>query len=72
MPEVIYGKNFKPKLCMCAQSMALGTCTKFQLKILKEVQYLQFTYFERISYETLVKQIIGSREMSKQYNNIKT
>ena len=30
----IYGKNFKLKLCMCAQSMALGTHTKFQLEIL--------------------------------------
>ena len=30
----IYGENFKLKLCTCAQSMALGTCTKFQLEIL--------------------------------------
>ena len=27
-------ENFKLKLCTCAQSMALGTCTKFQLEIL--------------------------------------
>ena len=27
-------KNFKLKLCTCAQSHALGTCTKFQLEIL--------------------------------------
>ena len=30
----IYGENFKLKLCTCAQSMALGTHTKFQLGIL--------------------------------------
>ena len=30
----IYGENFKVKLCTCAQSMALGTCTKFLLEIL--------------------------------------
>ena len=30
----IYGENFKLKLCTCAQSMDLGTCTKFQLEIL--------------------------------------
>ena len=30
----IYGENFKLKLCACAQSMALGTRTKFQLEIL--------------------------------------
>ena len=30
----IYGENFKLKLCMCAQSHALGTHTKFQLEIL--------------------------------------
>ena len=30
----IYGENFKPKLCTCAQSMALGTRTKFRLEIL--------------------------------------
>ena len=29
----IYGENFKLKLCACAQSMALGTRTKFQLEI---------------------------------------
>ena len=27
-------ENFKLKLCTCAQSHALGTCTKFQLEIL--------------------------------------
>ena len=30
----IYDENFKLKLCRCAQSMDLGTCTKFQLGIL--------------------------------------
>ena len=30
----IYGENSKLKLCTCAQSMALGTPTKFQLEIL--------------------------------------
>ena len=29
-----YGENFKLKICTCAQSMALGTHTKFQLEIL--------------------------------------
>ena len=30
----IYGENFQLKLCMCAQSIVLGTRTKFQLEIL--------------------------------------
>ena len=30
----IYGENFKLKLCTCAQSMALGTRTKFQFEML--------------------------------------
>ena len=30
----IYGENFTLKLCTCAQSHALGTCTKLQLEIL--------------------------------------
>ena len=29
-----YGENFKLKLCICVQSMALGTCTKLWLEIL--------------------------------------
>ena len=29
-----YVENFKLKLCKCAQSMASGICTKFQLEIL--------------------------------------
>ena len=32
--NLIYGENSKLKLCACAQSMALGTCTKFKLEIL--------------------------------------
>ena len=35
MPVInIYGENFKLKFCACAQSMALGTRTKFQLEML--------------------------------------
>ena len=35
MPEITFVVGiFKLKLCMCAQSMALGTRTKFQLEIL--------------------------------------
>ena len=30
----IYGENFKLKLCTCDQSIALGTCTDFQLESL--------------------------------------
>ena len=30
----MYGENFKLKLCTCAQSMALGTRTKFQIEML--------------------------------------
>ena len=30
----IYGDNFKLKLCMCTQNIALGTHSKFQLEIL--------------------------------------
>ena len=47
------------KLCMCAQSMVLGTRTKFQLEIFLVVRFLQYTNFERISWrarKTLVKQ----------------
>ena len=34
MPDYNYDENFKLKLCTCAQSMASGTHTKFQLAIL--------------------------------------
>ena len=35
MPKInIYIENFKLKLCTCAQNMAVGTRTKFQLEIL--------------------------------------
>ena len=57
-----YDENFKLKLCTCAQSMALGTCPKFQLEILMRIQLLQYTNFERIFWragETLVKQPPG-------------
>ena len=30
----IYGENSKLKICVCAQSMALGTRTRFKLEIL--------------------------------------
>ena len=35
----IYAENFKLKLCTCAQSMALGTRTKFQLEILIRMRF---------------------------------
>ena len=50
----IYGENFELKLCTCAQSMALGTRTKFQLEMLiGEVRFLQHTHFERIFWRAL-------------------
>ena len=55
----IYGENFKLKLCTCAQSMALGSRTKFLLEILSRGTFLQYTNFERIfqrARETMVKQ----------------
>ena len=43
----IYGEKFKPKLCTCAQSMALGTRTKFRLEILirSTISVMQKEYF---------------------------
>ena len=38
-------ENFKLKLCMCAQSHALGTSTKFQLKILTMNMISGIVYF---------------------------
>ena len=35
----IYAENFKLKLCTCAQSMALGTRTNFQLEILIRMRF---------------------------------
>ena len=59
----IFSENFKLKLCTCAQSMALGTRTKFQLEILIKRRFLQYTNFEIIFWrarETLVKQPPGT------------
>ena len=50
----IYGKNLKLKLCMCAQSHALGTRTTFQL----DVQFRQYINLETIfwrAHEILMK-----------------
>ena len=45
----IYGENFKLKYCYCAQSMALGTCTKFQLEILiRSVMFAIHKFWENI------------------------
>ena len=54
----IYAENFKLKLCTCAQSMALGTHTKFQPEILIRMRFWLDTNFERIFWrarKTLVK-----------------
>ena len=40
--------NFKLKLCTCAQSQALGTCTKFQLEILTINVISGTVYFREI------------------------
>ena len=57
-----YG-NFKLKLCVWAQSMALGSRTKFQLEILTILSKCVFRYcFTRLFWrarETLVKQPPG-------------
>ena len=55
----ICGENFKLKRCMCTQSMALGTHTKFQLGILMTSMNSAIHYFEIIFWracETLMKQ----------------
>ena len=49
----IYGENFKLKLCMCAQSHALGTRTKFQLEILTINVISGIVYFREIILESL-------------------
>ena len=46
-----YG-NFKLKLCTCAQSHALGTCTKFQLEILLINVISVIVYFREIILES--------------------
>ena len=45
-------ENFKLKICMCAQSHALGTHTKFQLEILTINGILGIVYFRKISLES--------------------
>ena len=46
-------ENFKLKLCMCAQSMALGTHTKkFQLEILTVNVIFGIVYFREIILES--------------------
>ena len=45
-------ENFKLKLCMCAQSHALGTRTKFQLEILTINGTYGIVYFRKISLES--------------------
>ena len=45
-------ENFKLKLCMCAQSHALGTHTKFQLEILTINRIFGIVYFRKISLES--------------------
>ena len=44
--------NFKLKLCECAQSHALGTCTKFQLEILTINVISGIVYFREIILES--------------------
>ena len=46
-------ENFKLKLCMCAQSKALGTHTKFQLEILTITVICGIVYFRKIILESL-------------------
>ena len=49
-------------VCMCAQSRALGTHTKFQLDILNINMTSGFVYFHEITQrarKTLVKQPLG-------------
>ena len=56
----IYGGNFKLEFCTCVQSIALGTCTKFQLKISHEKYDFCNTHISREYFEEfLVKQPPG-------------
>ena len=41
-------ENVKLKLCTCAQSMALGTCTKFEFEILTITVISAIVYFSEI------------------------
>ena len=54
-------ENFKLKLCTCAQSHALGTCTKIQLEILTINVISGIVYFWRAR-EMLVKQSPGLKK----------
>ena len=45
-------ENFKLKLCKCAQSMALGTRTKFQFEILTINVISSIAYFREIILES--------------------
>ena len=45
-------EHFKLKLCLCAQSHALGTCTKFQLEILTINVITAILYFREIILES--------------------
>ena len=45
-------ENFKLKLCTCAQSMALGTRTKFQFEILTINVISSIVYFREIILES--------------------
>ena len=52
-------ENFKLKLCMCAQSMALGTRISFSLKFSPQMWFPVLCIFERLFWrarKTLVKQ----------------
>ena len=54
----IFSKNFELKICTCAQCLALGTHTKFQLKILMRSAISAVQKFRQIFWrgcETLVK-----------------
>ena len=56
-------ENFKLKLCMCAQSMALGTHINFSLKFSPYIGFLALNIFARLFWracKTLVKQPPGS------------
>ena len=58
--NLIYGENFKLKLCTCAQSMALATRTKFHLEILSRSMISAIYKFRKNiswrAHEMLIKQ----------------
>ena len=66
---------FKLKLCTCAQSMALGTRTKFQLEVLirctiSAIHKFQENIFNRIAHETLVKQASGLWSTTQSHDSL--